>query len=82
MPATCPGQDMRFREVELHKCSNCGYEVEIFSGELRVKCFQCGEWVNKEQLPSCIDWCAAASECLGPERYQELKGEKDGGIKP
>ena len=47
----CPGQDTRNLRVELYKCPHCGWEVEIFSNETRVKCFQCGEWVYREKLP-------------------------------
>jgi NADH pyrophosphatase NudC (nudix superfamily) len=74
----CPGQDMRNLRVSLHKCPKCGAEVEIFSDELRVKCHQCGEKVYKEQVPTCIDWCASARQCLGEERWRELRGEDTG----
>ncbi len=75
MTTKCPGQDLRNLRVSLHKCPNCGTEVEIFSDELKVKCHKCGEKVYKEQTPSCIDWCASARQCLGEERWQELRGE-------
>ena len=51
----CPGQDMRNLRVSLHRCPNCGAEVEIFSDEMRMKCQQCGQYVYKEKTPSCID---------------------------
>jgi len=72
----CPGQDMRNLRVSLHKCPNCGAMVEIFSDEMRVKCQKCGQYVYKEKTPSCIDWCASARQCLGEERWQQLKGEE------
>ncbi len=75
MTFKCPGQDMRKLRVELYKCPNCSAEIEIFSDEMRMKCQKCGEMVYREQTPSCIDWCASARECLGEERWQELKGE-------
>ena len=71
----CPGQDMRKLRVSLHKCPECGASVEIFSDEMRVKCQKCGQYVYKEKTPSCIDWCASARQCLGEERWQQLKGE-------
>jgi len=74
MSPTCPGQDNRFLRVDLFKCPKCGAEVEIFSNESRVKCYNCGEYVYKEQLPSCINWCAAAKQCVGEERWKKLKG--------
>ena len=70
----CPGQDMRNLRVSLHKCPQCDHEVEIFSDELKIKCSQCGTTVYKEKVPSCIDWCASARQCLGEERWRQLQG--------
>lgn len=72
MTSKCPGQDMRKLRVELYKCPNCGGEVEIFSDELKVKCQKCGHKVYKERIPSCIEWCASARQCLGEARWKEL----------
>ncbi len=74
MTLRCPGQDFRWLKAEDHECPNCGFVEEIFSNETRVKCHQCGGWVYKEKLPSCIDWCSAARECLGEERWRQAKG--------
>ena len=70
----CPGQDGTNLRIELYKCPNCGAEVEIFSNEMKVKCYRCGRTVYREKIPSCIDWCAAARQCLGEERWRQLKG--------
>ncbi|MDY6893783.1 MAG: phosphohydrolase [Chloroflexota bacterium] len=75
MKYRCPGQDNRWLRVELYRCPNCGAEEEIFSNETRVRCHECGEWIYKEQLPSCINWCASARQCLGEERWKRLTGE-------
>ena len=72
----CPGQSNRCITVALKKCENCGYEVEIFSNELRAKCPKCGKYVFREKTPSCIDWCPAAKECIGEKKWKELKGKK------
>jgi len=72
----CPGQEFRNLRVELHKCPNCGAEVEIFSDEIKVKCPKCGKNVFREKVPSCIEWCAYARECLGEERWKQLFGEE------
>ena len=64
------------------KCPNCGADVEIFSDETRVKCQKCGQKVYKERLPSCIEWCAKARECLGEERWRQLKGEDEDSLSP
>lgn len=71
----CPAHNTRNLRAEIHPCPKCGYGVEIFSDEARVKCYQCGEIVYREKTPSCIDWCSAARQCLGEERWRQLKGE-------
>lgn len=75
MPYKCPGQDLNKLRVELYKCPNCGAEVEMFSDELKVKCYKCGQYIYKESMPSCIDWCPVARQCLGEARWQELRGD-------
>lgn len=74
MPSLCPGQDNRNLRGELYKCPNCGAEVELFSNEVKVKCYQCGKMLHREMLPSCINWCASARRCLGEKRWRQLKG--------
>ena len=69
MYSKCPGQDTRKLRVELYKCPNCHAEVEIFSDETRIRCQKCGTMVFREKLPSCIEWCASARQCLGEERW-------------
>ncbi len=75
MYSKCPGQDSRNLRVEVFKCPGCGAPVEIFSDETRARCQRCGEKVYREKLPSCIEWCAKARECLGEERWRALRGE-------
>jgi len=74
----CPGQDSRNLHAILCKCPNCNTEIEIFSDEIRVKCPNCGEKVYRENTPSCIEWCAAARECLGEERWQRFQEAVEG----
>lgn len=71
----CPGQDSRFLKSEIRKCPKCGYEVEIFSDEVRVRCPKCKGYVYRE-IPSCIDWCRYAKECIGEKKYKELKEKR------
>ena len=78
MVSGCPGQDGRSLRVSLHKCPDCGNEVEIFSDETRIKCGNCGSYVYKENVPSCVEWCSKARECLGEERWKSLKGDLGG----
>ena len=70
----CPGQDPRNIKTETLKCLECGYQIEIFSDEVKVSCPQCKGLVCRARIPSCADWCKAARECLGEERYRQLKG--------
>jgi len=70
----CPGQDDRSIKVETIKCPDCGYSVEIFSDEIKVKCPECKNFVYSVRLPSCVDWCKFAKECVGEERWRKLKG--------
>ncbi len=72
----CPGQSNRNLKAELRRCPNCSYQVEIFSDELRAICPGCGGLVYGEKIPSCIDWCRAAEECLGEDAYRELKKQE------
>ncbi len=71
----CPGQDSRKLTVSYHPCPECRKPVEFFSDEIRVRCPRCKTMVHKEQTPSCIQWCQAARECLGPELFDRLVGK-------
>jgi DNA-directed RNA polymerase subunit RPC12/RpoP len=72
----CPGQDDRDIKVEVIKCSHCGYETEIFSDEVKVSCPQCKSLMCRERLPSCVDWCKYARECIGEVRWEQLKSPR------
>ena len=71
----CPGQDGRNIKPETIKCPDCGYEIEIFSDEVKVKCPKCKGLACRERLPSCVDWCKYARECVGEERWRQLRKE-------
>lgn len=66
----CPGRDNL--RAKLIKCPSCGYLVEFFSDELRRNCPKCKSEVNQDKLPSCIDWCKSARECLGDKLWKDL----------
>lgn len=74
MDYRCPGQDRRDLSIEILPCGACGYAVEVFSDEVSVYCPSCGFTVTKDRLPSCVDWCRFARECIGEKRWQGLKG--------
>jgi len=69
----CPGQDKRDIKAEIIKCLNCGYQVEIFSDEVKVSCPKCKSLICRERLPSCVDWCKYARECTGQDKPRKLK---------
>ena len=70
----CPGQDRRYLKAENINCPACGYNLEIFSDEAKIRCPKCKEFVCEDRLPSCVDWCKFARECVGQARYKQLKG--------
>lgn len=69
----CPGQDKRNIKIETVKCLDCGYLLEIFSDELQTHCPRCKGLVYRDRLSSCLDWCKAARECIGEDKYKQLK---------
>jgi len=58
----CPGQDSRRLRTSIHLCPKCGYEVEMFSDEVKRRCPKCKTVVYKEKVPSCMEWCKAAKD--------------------
>jgi Fe-S-cluster-containing dehydrogenase component len=48
----------------------------MFSDEIRVKCRTCGSYVQKDAVPTCVEWCSQARECLGEERWRALMGTR------
>ncbi|MFN3551361.1 MAG: HD domain-containing protein [Endomicrobiia bacterium] len=77
MDFKCPAIATRYLKVEEQTCKNCGYKVEIFSNEIKVVCPKCKADVYRENIPSCIDWCSYAKQCIGEEKYRELKPRID-----
>ncbi|RKY33083.1 MAG: phosphohydrolase [Candidatus Omnitrophota bacterium] len=73
MTYKCPGQDKRNIEIETIPCQDCGYLLEIFSDEVQIHCPRCKSLVCRDRLPSCIDWCRAARECIDEEKLRRLK---------
>lgn len=58
----CPGQELRKLRASIHLCPECGYEVEMFSDEVKRRCPKCKTVVYKDKVPSCVEWCKAAKE--------------------
>ncbi len=74
MYGRCPGQEGRNLSVEVYKCPKCGAGVEIFSDETAARCQKCGQRVYRDRAPSCAEWCPAARQCLGDEKWQQFSG--------
>ncbi len=69
----CPGQDDRKITIEIMDCLKCGYPVELFSDEIQTLCPRCKNKVYKVKMPSCIDWCRSARECIGRKKWDSIK---------
>jgi hypothetical protein len=76
----CPGsQSFSQPHPECIKCPFCRGEIEIWTDEVKTTCPKCKKEVVRGQLPSCLDWCKYAKECLGDEDYRKyLKNKKEG----
>lgn len=74
----CPGAlHLKQPTLSYVTCSRCGADdVEIWSDETMARCHHCGTPVFREKIPSCIDWCSAARECLGDDLYERLKSSR------
>lgn len=74
----CPGSERIKKPFpEEVKCS-CGNVVEIWSDETSTICKKCQKEVTKEMLPSCLDWCSMARECMGEVKYKRYLESKKG----
>ncbi len=75
----CPGaSNIKAPTIETIKCEKCGEDVEIFTDETETKCTGCGTKVTRVANLACIQWCEAAKECIGEEKYKELMSDKSG----
>jgi len=67
----CPGsKSIKTPYPEEIKCL-CGNTVEIWSDETHTVCKNCKREVTREMLPSCLDWCSMARECVGEVKYKK-----------
>jgi hypothetical protein len=70
---SCPGsREIRNPYPEDIECVFCGRLCEIWSDEAETTCKGCGRTIGREMKPSCIQWCPAAKECIGLEKYERL----------
>jgi hypothetical protein len=76
---SCPGsREIRSPYPEELKCVYCGQACEIWSDEVETLCKGCGKTLNRQMKPSCIEWCPAAKECIGLEKYERLTRARTG----
>lgn len=70
----CPGQDKRFwkpEDIYNIPCPKCGYKIEFWKDELRLKCPGCKEVVSNPKLDlACAQWCQYSKECLSAMQTQ------------
>lgn len=72
----CPGSKRIKKPFpEEVKCA-CGGMVEIWSDETSAICKNCKKEVRREMLPSCLDWCSMAKECVGEQKYRNYLQSK------
>ncbi len=73
----CPGsKEIRSPFPEEIVCVSCGNRAEIWSDETDTSCPVCGKTLSREMKPTCLDWCPAAKECVGKEKYERLTAKK------
>jgi hypothetical protein len=73
MKESCPGsREIRNPYPEELVCAFCCHKNEIWSDEPDMACKGCGMTITRDMAPSCIAWCSAAKECVGPEKYEKL----------
>ena len=78
----CPGSKMIKKPYPEEIRCRCGQVVEIWSDEVNTVCKKCKKEVTREMLPSCLDWCSVAKECVGESKYKKYlqsKKEKEKG---
>ncbi|MFC1631421.1 hypothetical protein ACFL1I_08300 [Candidatus Omnitrophota bacterium] len=77
----CPGSKrIKSPFPEEIKCP-CGKVAEIWSDETATICKHCRKKLTREMLPTCLDWCSVARECVGEQKYQrylQTKPKKGG----
>ncbi len=71
--SSCPGSKLFKNPMpEPIECSGCKEELEIWSDEVMVRCKKCGAVTYKSRMPSCLEWCKHAEDCVGPEIMKRL----------
>lgn len=73
MRESCPGSlEIRTPYPEDISCPFCYEKNEIWSDEPDMACKECGQIITRDMLPSCIEWCPSARECVGQQKYMRI----------
>lgn len=81
--AGCPGAERLRASFPDEISCVCGEKVEMWPDEFGRRCTACGRTIERSAPPACIQWCAAARECVGDRLYEkymqarEKKGMED-----
>jgi len=62
--------------LKIHKCPECGGEIELFSTDVKASCPQCGHVIYND-INICVLYCKHAEECVGTELYNKLVRYRD-----
>jgi len=70
---SCPGsKEIRNPYPEEIVCFWCETSNEIWSDETETACKKCGKAISRDLGVTCLQWCPAARECVGTEKYERL----------
>jgi hypothetical protein len=70
---SCPGsREIRTPYPENITCFWCDTVNEIWSDEVEMVCKGFKKTISRDMKPTCIEWCPAAKECIGAEKYERL----------
>lgn len=73
----CPGSKLlKEARPDYINCPHCGYEIELWTDEVIIRCPQCHDFVIQDRGASCIDWCKHAQECVGVQKWNRLQEER------
>ncbi len=73
MKESCPGsREIKTPYPEELVCPSCLRRNEIWTDEPDTVCKGCGRVLSRDLKPSCLQWCPAAKDCLGAQKYERL----------
>jgi hypothetical protein len=70
---SCPGSaEIRNPYPDDIECFWCSRKNEIWSDETEIDCKGCGKKISRDPGNTCLEWCPAAKECVGAEKYERF----------